>query len=261
MSYSLAIFFGLAPSIIWLLFFLRKDSHPESNKTILKIFFYGMLITLVAALVEVGFSEILLSGQRFLNIPFAVFFFLYNFVSIAFVEEFLKYLVIREKILRNPEFDEPVDAMLYMIIAGLGFAALENILVLLPREIPFLFIETASISAFRFIGATFLHALCSGLVGYFMALSIFSNKNRGRLISTGIIIASFLHGLFNVFIIKIENNLRIINGQVEIINYSTFIFSLLSLIIILGGLAFFVLWGFKKLKKLKSVCKIIETNK
>ena len=38
----------------------------------------------------------------------------------------------------------------------------------------FLFGETLSITLFRFLGATFLHALCSGVLGYFLALSFFS---------------------------------------------------------------------------------------
>jgi RsiW-degrading membrane proteinase PrsW (M82 family) len=36
---------------------------------------------------------------------------------------------VRLKALRDPEFDEPIDAMLYMIIVALGFATIENILV------------------------------------------------------------------------------------------------------------------------------------
>lgn len=166
MSYALPIFFGLAPSVIWLLIFLRRDSHPESNKMILKIFFYGVLITLVAAMVEMGIAGSLAKKIGIYPLLTSL---IYTFVGIAFIEEFLKYLVVRGKVLNNPEFDEPVDAMLYMIIAALGFAALENILILLPGESPLLFYETLTVSALRFVGATFLHALCSGLVGYFLA--------------------------------------------------------------------------------------------
>jgi RsiW-degrading membrane proteinase PrsW (M82 family) len=42
--------------------------------------------------------------------------------------EIFKYLVVRFKVIKNPAFDEPTDIMLYMIIAALGFAAVENIL-------------------------------------------------------------------------------------------------------------------------------------
>ena len=250
MSYPIALIFGLSPSIIWLLFFLRKDVHPESNKMVLKIFFLGALITLPAVLIELGIEK----GLNKWASPLASA--IYIFLGIAFVEEFLKYLVVREKVLSNPEFDEPVDVLLYMIIAALGFAALENILVLLPKEKPLFFYETAIISFLRFIGATFLHALCSGTMGYFLALSFFEIKKKLRLTILGLVIATVLHGLFNLFIMEIDKTLLVYNGEITIVNFPLFIFLLLSLIAILIGLAIFVLFSFKKVKKLTSTCKI-----
>ncbi|MFH1656668.1 MAG: PrsW family glutamic-type intramembrane protease [Candidatus Nealsonbacteria bacterium] len=232
MSIINIIFFGLAPSFIWLLFFLRKDSHPESNKMILKIFFFGMLITFPAALIEMGISDFIIE----LNISPFLISVLYWFIGVAFIEEFIKYLIIREKILNNSEFDEPIDAMIYMIVAALGFAALENILVLLPI-VPFQ--EIISISAIRFIGATFLHALCSGTIGFFLAMSLYK-KNRIGLIIIGLAISTFLHGIYNFSIIKVEDN-------------SYFI---LIPIMVLIGLAYFVSVQFKKLKNIKSTCKV-----
>ena len=52
MNYFILIIFALAPSLIWLLFFLKKDAHPESKRMILKIFFYGILIALPAIFIE-----------------------------------------------------------------------------------------------------------------------------------------------------------------------------------------------------------------
>jgi len=243
MPYPLYIFFGLTPSFIWLLFFLRKDAHPESNRMILKIFFYGTLITIVAALIEIGILAIPLKNNL-IKSPSLLSFIFYQFIGIAFVEEFVKYLVVREKVLNHPEFDEPIDAMLYMIIVALGFAALENILVLLPLGKPFPLLETLTTSLFRFLGATFLHALCSGILGYFLALSFFYSKRQTVLLATGLIIATFLHGLYNSFIIKYSPHIYI-----GITKY------LLVPLIILVGAALFVSLGFRHLKKLKSICK------
>lgn len=237
MNYLFYIILGLAPSFIWLLFFLRKDSHPESNRMILKIFIYGMLAAALAAVVELSIFK----GFSLLNIESISPFFaiiLYHFIAIALIEELIKYLVVRQNVLKNSEFDEPVDAMLYMIIAALGFAALENILVLLPIGRPL--IDTIYITGFRFIGATFLHALCSAVIGYFLALSLFETKKRFRLIATGLIISSLLHGFYNLSIINIVDNISFI----------------IVPIIILIGLALFVSFGFKKLKKIASTCKI-----
>lgn len=241
MIYFFFIILGLTPSIIWLLFYLRKDAHPESNRMILKIFFYGMLVAIIAAVIEIeiaaGFA--ILGDRLVVTFPF-LFFLLYHFIVIALVEEFSKFLIVKEKVINDPEFDEPVDVMLYMIIVALGFAALENLLILLPGKETFIFQEALAVIAFRFIGATFLHALCSGALGYFLALSIFEPKKRLRLIIQGIVTATILHGLFNIFIIGIEERT---------------ILSIVSLIILLSGLAVFVSFGFRKLKKMASICK------
>jgi len=239
MSYIIYIILGFLPSIIWLLFYLRKDSHPESNKMILKIFVYGMIIAVIAAIVEIGIlkGSFALLGQWFESYPFLSLL-AYHFIAIALIEEFFKYLVVKEKVLRNSEFDEPVDAMIYMIIVALGFAALENIIVLLPANR--LLIETMSITAFRFIGATFLHALASGTIGFFLALSLYNTKKRTILIISGIIIATLLHGIYNISIIKIADSF----------------YYILIPIILLIGLALFISFGFRKLKKIASTCKI-----
>jgi protease PrsW len=236
MNYPLYILFGLAPSIIWLLFFLKKDNHPESNRMVIKIFLYGMLAAVPAALIEIGFFEKI----TFLQLPVSLIQIIYVFIGIALTEEMMKYYVVRKKVMGHSEMDEPVDLMLYMIISALGFAALENLLVLLPLANPFLFVETAVLSGLRFVGATFLHALCSGMIGYFMAISIAGGKTkRFRTLGLGITAAVLLHGLYDFSIMEMEGN-----------------FKFAIPIIILVGLAIFVTWGFKKVKKLKSISKI-----
>jgi len=222
------------PSTIWLCFYLRKDVHPESNRQVIKIFFYGMLAALPVFFIEQGFSQILSD----LNVSQILFSILSVFIGVALVEEVFKYLVVRDKVLSDPEFDEPIDAMLYMIIAALGFAALENILIFFS-EVFEKFYQPFLLSIIRFIGATFLHALCSGLVGYYLAKSFFEIKKRLKLLITGLGIATILHGLYNFSIMEIEGDQRFIIP-----------------IIILISLAIFVSLSFKRLKKLASICKI-----
>ena len=248
MNYLLYILLGFFPSIIWLLFYLRKDAHPESKRMVLKIFIYGMLSGLLAGLIELEiYAGLFFFGGNFLQrFPF-LFFLVSQFVIIALVEELSKFLIVEEKVISNPEFDEPVDTILYMIIAALGFAALENILVLFLGEGLIPIQQAIMITSFRFVGATLLHALCSGTLGYFLALSFFEPKKRIRLIFEGITIAVLLHGLFNTSIMIVE-------GSLAEKNYLLLTFSIIFLIILLSGSAFFVSFGFKKLKKIKSVC-------
>ncbi len=246
--FTLYIIAGIAPSFIWLLFYLQKDRHPEPNRMIIKVFLYGMISAVIAAAVEIMISNGIdaVSGvEGTVNYSFLIFV-LYNFLGIALVEEIAKFFVVKKIVLKNKEFDEPVDAMLYMIISALGFAALENILILAPMGNSLLLSQiitkTLSTSAIRFVGATFLHALASGTVGYFLALSICYQKRRKFLVTTGILIASLLHGFYNFSIIEMFETQN-----------TSFVF---IPVIILVTLLIFVLWGFGKLNKIKSICKI-----
>ena len=241
MNYFLYIIFGLGPSIAWLAFYLRKDVHPEPKKMLLKVFFYGMLAALVALLLEVGIF------QEFNKLPISLFSItiLNVFIGVALVEEVLKFLVVQEKVLTSPEFDEPVDAMIYMITAAMGFAALENLLILWSPMFSYSLMETALLSGFRFIGATFLHVLCSGTVGYFLAISFFGGKRKNSptifgakapgnkwLTLVGLGVAVALHGFYNFSIMMGEG------GQKFILPF-----------IILLGSALFVSFGFRRLKE------------
>jgi len=230
------VFFGILPSIIWLQFYLRKDAQPEPKLMILKIFFYGLLATIPAIFLEIAIFD----GIEKMNLPHLMALILEVFLGVALIEEFLKFLVVREKVLNDPEFDEPVDAMIYMIVAALGFAAGENFLVLFPLRAGVL--ETLiDISVLRFLGATFLHALCSAIIGFFIGLSFFEKEKRRKLITMGSVIAVFLHGLYNFSIIEIEGILR-----------------LLIPFIILVMSAIFVSFGFSHLKRLNEKHKIAE---
>ena len=234
MTYPLYIIFGVLPSIIWLLFYLKKDVHPESNKMVLRVFFLGILVAIPAVFLEIGVFK---TFDEF-NFPPLLLTILNTFIGVALVEELLKYLVVRNQVLSHKEYDEPIDAMLYMIIAALGFAALENILILFQIGPGFLWGRTLEISVFRFLGATVLHALTSGTIGYFLALSFFDKKKGLKFIALGLLIAVVLHGFYNFFIMKGEGNLKVFVP-----------------LVILIGLAIFVALGIKKLQKISKGIK------
>jgi RsiW-degrading membrane proteinase PrsW (M82 family) len=237
--FILYIVFGILPSLTWLAYYLRKDKHPESNSMVLKIFLWGALVTLPVFFVQIGLSTLL----KNMSLPDVYESLIYWFIVISFTEEYFKYLVVKGKVLNHHEFDEPLDTMLYMVIVALGFAALENILYLFSPTDGLSFNDvlnrTLIVSFIRFIGATFLHTLCSATIGYFLALSFRDTKNRLRLFLLGIIMATFLHGLYDFSIMTMSGALKVVVP--------------LSILI---ALAFFVIMGFEKLKKVKSICKV-----
>lgn len=263
-NYLIYVIFGLTPSVIWLFYYLRKDVHPEPKRMVIKIFLLGALIAPLVAIIEcfpAGYHPTTglecLFRSFFSNLlPGSLGILFYMVLVVGSVEEILKYLVVRLKALKDSALDEPTDVMLYMIITALGFAAIENILVLFSLEKPFLIAQVSFLTAYRFILPTFLHTLCSGTIGYFLAKSFFDQKQRRKLLFTGFSLAILLHGLFNFSIIKIGESLKTVHGQIVIADERLFLSFFLLLAIILIGLAVFVTIGFRKLKKIKSVCKI-----
>lgn len=153
------------------------------------------------------------------------------FMWSAFVEEMVKFYAIRIMVMDNPEFNEPIDAMIYMMAASLGFAAIENTLIVFQTA-PDGLATTVNTLILRFIGATLLHTLSGGLLGYFLAISWFFRHHKKKLIITGMLIATLFHFTFNIVIFTFE-------GRVSALLYTT------SLLL---GMAFLISILFDRLK-------------
>ena len=202
-QYLLYIPLAIIPSVIWLLWYLRKDRHPEPKRMIVRVFIWGMLIAFPAILIENAGIEI----ARSLALPVFVTTLVVYFLIVAATEEVLKFFVVHFRVLRRTmQLDEPVDAMVYMIVAALGFAAIENIFLLTPlfeKD----FVATLHIAFSRFVGATLLHALASGIIGYYLALRIFKKGQKGfPPLIHGFILAILLHGFYNILVIQTEQH-------------------------------------------------------
>lgn len=243
----LLVFFGALPSLIWLAYYLRKDIHPEPKKTIVKIFLWGAIATLPALIMQTGLTD--LTEKALIYFPFSAFPVLADivkwFIVIALIEEAMKYFVVKIAILGGPDMDEPLDIMLYMVVAALGFAAMENALYLFSPidSLPFPNIITVAliVSFIRFIGATFLHALVSALVGYFLARASIKGDlvSKAKSAALGLFLATLLHGLYNFSIITLSAPLNYIIPAMIII-----------------GLAAFIIYDFDEVKKLKGICRV-----
>ncbi len=201
--YLLLVGLGVAPSLVWLAYYLRKDCHPEPKYLVAKTFLMGIILSPLAVLFQLLFVQAGSVAPHALD-PHGPAFLLWA----AFVEEVVKFFAVVMIALRSPEFDEPVDAMIYMLTAGLGFAAMENILVLF-RVIPDGLNTTLSVLALRFVGATLLHTLSCALTGYFLALSWFFAHHRKKLVVFGLLLATIFHFTFNTFLSSGDNILSL----------------------------------------------------
>ncbi len=223
-------FFGILPSLIWLGWFLREDVHPEPKREISLVFLFGMLIALLAAFLETVFVFPL----KFL--PGMVTIVLGTVLITPIVEEYLKFFVVKKVVISNSVFDEPMDIPIYMITAALGFAAVENIFLLVPFISPFQIHKILVLSSTRFISATFLHAISSGFLGVFISYSFYKLRKRKIYFSLGLLLAILLHSFYNFYIIEARDFKGV-------------------LILFLISISF-LLFFFKRLRKMPPVCKI-----
>ncbi len=242
--FSLLVFLGSIPSVLWLSYYLHKDGHDEPKKILIQVFFLGAISTIWALVIEVLFlKELVALGiecndcKGFIpNFLIAVNFQIFSTASflillgLAFIEEVAKYLIVKARVLKDKTFDEPVDAMIYLIVGALGFAAAENVGYIISSDPDDIF----GILYFRFFTATFLHVAASAIVGYFFAISIIHKKNRFLFISLGLMIATIAHALFNLLVTLMEK----------------WDFALLYLIILLIFLFRLVSYLFERIKKI-----------
>lgn len=200
-----ALLGGIIPAIFWLNFWLKEDNHQEPRHVILGTFLLGMVIVLLAIPLEHIVT---------------LFFPNYTFTTLLLwsgIEEIVKLFAAYFVALRTRFNLEPIDATIYMITAALGFAALENTLFLLGPLMDGDIVKGVVTINLRFIGATLLHVVCSGIIGMFIGYAFYKSKKVQRVFMLlGILIATILHALFNNFIIKSEHNILFVFGGVWI---------------------------------------------
>lgn len=213
-TYLLLVVLGILPSLIWLWYWLHKDSHPEPKILITKVLLLGIMLSPIAIVLQLLFVQL---AARVLNMdPGALSDGPGFYLWASLVEEVVKYLAVFFVVLRSPDFDEPVDAMIYMLTAAMGFAAMENILVI-NRVLGDGVSATAGIWGLRFTGATLLHALSSALLGYFIALAWYYYEYRKTLFAVGLTLATLFHWVFNLFISNAEQSLSLLYSTLLLI--------------------------------------------
>ncbi len=196
MGFVFPLIIGILPSFVWALFFIREDEvHPEPKKILLYAFLAGAGITVFVLGPELVLTQFL-TQSGLAQYGF------WTLGALAAVEELFKFFAIYITVARLKDFDEPLDAMVYMIVAALGFAAVENVASISHINIAMPVVASSvEILSLRFIGATLLHSLSSALVGYYWGMALMQKHRFGFLICEGLGVAIMLHAVFNYLIV------------------------------------------------------------
>ncbi len=187
---SIAALGGILPSLFWLWFWLHEDNlHPEPRKRVLYCFLAGMVaVPLVLPFQKIVYDN--LGGDS--NITFFLW---------AGIEELFKFGAAYIVAISRKDTDEPLDIVIYMITAALGFSALENVFFLFSSLGSGIILTTAITGNLRFIGANLLHVVASATVGIFMAIEYYRPILSRYAGVMGILFAIGLHTFFNLSII------------------------------------------------------------
>ncbi|NQV88205.1 MAG: PrsW family intramembrane metalloprotease [Parcubacteria group bacterium] len=189
-TFFLALLGGVLPAVLWLSFWLKEDEHPEPKGLIILTFFSGM----IAVPLVLPFQKIIY--QNFQHSQ------LITFVLWACFEEVFKFIAAYVIVFKTKEMDEPIDAVIYMLTAALGFVALENAFFLISPLSQGNFIEGIVTGNLRFMGASLLHIISSTTIGIFIALSFYKKRvMKIEYLAIGMILAIILHTIFNLLII------------------------------------------------------------
>ncbi len=182
----ITIILAVAPALGLLYYFYRKDTlRPEPKGEILKTVLFGIIIVAPVAIIETLLSPI---TTGLTQIGYAL---VTGFIIAAGTEEGFKYLVIRRITSKSEAFDEVTDGIVYTVAISMGFALFENITYSVG--------DPLSTVLIRSVTAVPLHAIASGIMGYYIGSAKFNKEVSAR---KGLFLAIGIHGLYDFFLMS-----------------------------------------------------------
>lgn len=181
----------ILPSIAIIVFFVISDRFREPTKEIIKVFLYGILITIPAFYFNTYLADYY---DRYTNFSEAL---KGSFLSAGPVEEGLKLIVLYFFVYKMKDFNEPIDGIVYGVSASLGFATLENLYyVYLLAD----YYQTSSmyLAVLRSFSAIPAHAVFGIFMGYFFMKYAFIKKGDNLIFA--FLVPFTLHGCYNLFV-------------------------------------------------------------
>lgn len=181
---NLNIALAVAPALVLLWLFKKWDEkRPEPPGKIRWVVALGALTCIPAAIIELMLEAAL--GPAVVDAQGGL---VKAFLVAATVEEGLKLMVIFLYVWSKPHFDEVMDGILYVAASSLGFALLENILYSAGNPI---------IGLMRAFTAVPMHAICSGIMGYYIGRAKLARSGRLGWIAIGLAFGIGIHGLYD----------------------------------------------------------------
>ncbi|MCK4259750.1 MAG: PrsW family intramembrane metalloprotease [Halanaerobiales bacterium] len=192
---------SIVPGIFWVWYFYRQDYlDPEPWGLVFRSFVVGALTVIPVSIITTPFAGAAKRPDNLLGLLFVTIF------IIGITEEVFKFLAAYLSVYRNKEFNEVMDGIVYVVTAGLGFAAVENLIYTMAYGY--------KVGAIRAFVTSLAHAGFSGIVGFNFGMARCHPEKSKFYIFYGLVWASLLHGLYDFFVLSGIFNFYITVGVV-----------------------------------------------
>jgi protease PrsW len=183
-----SLLLAIIPAAIWLAVFYSVDRvEPEPKQ-------YVIGVAVLAALIAASIGQPLING--FFKVPEwigtdTISEILGSILIIGFIQAFLIYATVRFSIFYSSEFDQRIDGVVYGSAAGLGYAAMLNIITVVSSG----GIDLGA-GVIRIVVTQMVLGSLGALLGYFLGRDKF-DKERVWWMSVGLVLAAVLYGLYS----------------------------------------------------------------
>ncbi|MBO4360468.1 MAG: PrsW family intramembrane metalloprotease [Eubacteriaceae bacterium] len=183
----LLIILGVLPAAVIIFYILRFDSYNQEPRGLLALLFLsGMIICVPVYFAEVYLDRIIYDAFGQTGVLYTL---IRVLLCVALVEEGFKFLAVRIFGYWHRDFDEIYDGMIYCVMVGMGFAAVENILYVLGNGV--------SVAIARALTAVPVHAVFGLLMGYYLSLSKFDAAGHTKYAIASLLAPVILHAAYD----------------------------------------------------------------
>ena len=195
MNILLAIVFSILPVIIILSLIYNVEEVKKQPFWMIAILFIGGILSwvLVRYISNLLGNDIYKSQVEVYSYVGDLGFFLVSFGIIAVIEEICKFLIISICSIRNKNFTNPYDGIMYATCISLGFAFVENIMYIMNYGM--------SVAISRAIFSIPVHASFGIMMGYYFGLGKMCEKDmvndKLKMYYLSFFIPFLFHGLYD----------------------------------------------------------------
>ena len=247
---------SVIPAGLLALYIYRADITTKEPPSLL-------VVTFILSVLFAGFAAVINTVFSFVQLFPLIGLILFFYLVVGPVEESVKLLAVWLYSYRDPRFDSVVDGAVYGAVAGLGFAAIENVLyitqnlqtpasVLIQTGVGVVdgFADTleagGQITAVRGLAGPG-HVVYSAFAGYYLGLAKFNPENAGPIVAKGLLIAAFIHATYNTLVGLVPGIVSLLVPGVPVL------LLFLGFVIVFQGVFFYILY--RKLKRYETAYK------